>query len=240
MIPKGQEWGLAAKVAGFVFLAWLLWLVGAVVFTASETEGRAGLLGDFFGGFSALFGSLGFVGVVFTLYRQHQDAEAAEERRREDKMEEEKRRAAELARHDESVEAQERIAIIHALGQQWESNEVERKKNEREIERILGLIGYLKTILNNGARNNFEFVGEVTNHFSDGRDFVMLVIQSGLNIDEGDKCLDVQVKIAEYAADRFPKLIDRLEVHSNISSLLMGELKAIADEAQARRRPLPN
>lgn len=94
MIPKGKEWGVAAKIAGGVFLAWLFWLLGAVVFTATETEGRAGLFGDFFGGFSALFASLGFVGVAFTLYRQHQDGKDAEER------------------HEDNLEIQALIALL--------------------------------------------------------------------------------------------------------------------------------
>jgi len=111
---------------------WLLWFVFAVMlafFTADEPIARFGQVGDAFGSLNAIFGGAGFLGLLYTIYRQHLDTLEGEQRRRDDKKEEEAARAEaerlrredkdredamrreENSRHYEDLLTQERIAI---------------------------------------------------------------------------------------------------------------------------------
>lgn len=101
--PKSGNWWVLILAFALVFAAWLIALN---MFLGQWREPRApdetalarsAQTGDSFGAFNALIAGLGFAGVAFTLYRQHQDGMEAEER------------------HQAALDAQERIAKVNAL-----------------------------------------------------------------------------------------------------------------------------
>lgn len=113
------RWMVSAIVAVLViFFIWLLFCC-VVLFRSSEKDiliGQLGTFGDSFGILSSLFSGIGILGVAFTLYRQHQDGVEAEER------------------HNESVRAQERIALIQGISSLMDSNNTMKNENLGAIE----------------------------------------------------------------------------------------------------------
>jgi hypothetical protein len=114
---------------------WLLWFVFAIMlafFTADEPIARFGQVGDAFGSLNAIFGGAGFLGLLYTIYRQHLDTLEAEQRRRDDKKEEDAARteAERLRREDKERE--------EAARQEADRRHAEDLKAQERITRVQG------------------------------------------------------------------------------------------------------
>jgi hypothetical protein len=138
-------------VGALILLLWGIWSIQAccAVTDARKTTvpgdhtsveekrlAQLGQAGDAFGPISALAASLGFMGVAYTIYRQHLDAEAAERRRSEERESDKKRAEAAGVRHQQIVAAEEKVAMIGALTTAINHSGAELVIWERKMERL--------------------------------------------------------------------------------------------------------
>jgi hypothetical protein len=109
---------------------------------------KLGVFGDSFGSLNTLFAGLAFVGVIVTLYKQHADGMEADER------------------HDETLQAQERIAKLQALSTCFEFSSKKVAECEAAIQSLKQLEFYFEWLLSDRANSEDDFIALATTHLS--------------------------------------------------------------------------
>lgn len=166
---SGRFWGWL--LFGFFLVGgaavWGWWQYEAIQAWKKTTEGselsQRGQIGDSFGSLNALFGGLGFAGVVFTLYRQSQDGKESDNR------------------HREALDIQERTARLQALASalqflQWRLGQATEEREElAELENLVfsrvniseddTAASFQTQVLRNHPQDGAEILRKFTKHF---------------------------------------------------------------------------
>jgi hypothetical protein len=243
-------WGL------LVFTLWGGWCALVQSGTLGQDWTTRGQFGDSFGALNTLFAGLAFAGVVVSLYRQHQDAEKAEELRRADKKDAEKaellaeerrrhdsdqrRRArnAEQERHQQGLDAQERITKLQALTACLQSEERDYEATLKEIHYLRDVHAFTLAMLSFWRGNNDQFVFHCNQRLgSDGAQLSRMIVSrfgnvEGMSVNEVLTMVETDTKklLAKLETRSSRQNINIMTVHAEIVKITGLEgLNPIAD-----------
>jgi hypothetical protein len=207
---KGFTFGMLLMIAG----VWALGALWSLYFWHKGKIGEAAQFGDSFGGLNALLTGLGLVAIALSLFKQHVDSMEAEERRQEDKSESEAARLETTKRHNQGLEAQERIARIQGTSALL-NYALQREKSVLHQRNLVRKLVAFDRALFEGVNMASEFLPTIAKA-EGGREFIETLLECTGKIG-GRTCLEVSDSIKKLASEQLPAL--RELANSNNASL---------------------